>query len=364
MVVVTHATLYVRQRPVCGSAMLGQGLPRKSPAKVECCPVSRYVAAPAVYGGLKVKNIELCGRQSRLCVPSRRCGGLSRHIAPCAVSGQQSYNVVVTGGTKGAGKAIAKEFLSLGDTVVICSRDAARVKDTVEELSEMGKVFGLATDVTKAADVAKLADFASKEMGQIDIWVNNAGTNAYTFRPILEQDNDNIEEVVKTNMLGVMYCSKEAIRVMRGQNTGGHVFNMDGAGADGGATPRFAAYGATKRSLDQFNKSLRAELGLLGIKNVGVHAISPGMVTTELLMAGADNQVSKFFINCLAETPETVAKFLVPRMRSVPSQSSQLPIPNSFLGKYIRFLTPIKAYSQIALRLASGKRKNRFVQED
>ena len=360
MVVTTHSPAYARQSPVCGS---GQGMLGKSPSKIEWSPISIYTA---IGGPLVVSKGKLCGRRSHSSMlKGKGAGGLSRQIASCAaVSGKKNYNVVVTGGTKGTGKAIAKEFLALGDTVVVCSRDAARVKETVDELSELGNIFGLATDVTKAADVAKLADYAAKEMGQIDIWVNNAGTNAYTFRPILEQENDNIEEVVMTNMLGVMYCSKEAIRIMRGQNTGGHVFNMDGAGADGGATPRFAAYGATKRSLDQFNKSLRAELSLLGIKNVGVHATSPGMVTTELLMAGADNRVSKFFINCLAETPETVAEFLVPRMRSVPGQSAQLPIPNSFYGNYIRFLTPFKAYSQIALRIITGRRKNRFVQED
>ncbi len=59
-----------------------------------------------------------------------------------------------------------------------------------------------------------------------------------------------------------------------------------GAGADGGATPRFAPYGATKRSLEQLGKSLSAELRLLGLKDIGVHNLSPGMVTTELLMAG------------------------------------------------------------------------------
>ena len=52
-------------------------------------------------------------------------------------------------------------------------------------------------------------------------------------------------------------ASWQAIRVMREQSTGGHIFNMDGAGADGGATPRFAAYGATKRSLAQLSKSLQ-----------------------------------------------------------------------------------------------------------
>lgn len=77
-------------------------------------------------------------------------------------------------------------------------------------------------------------------------------------------------------------------------------------GADGSATPRFAAYGATKRGLSQLGRSLEAELKLLGVKNVGIHNLSPGMVTTELLMTGADTPTAKFFINCLAEEPQEV----------------------------------------------------------
>ena len=171
--------------------------------------------------------------------------------------------------------------------------------------------------------------------------------------------------VVETNVIGVMLCCREAIRVMRNQGGGGHVFNMDGAGADGGPTPRFAAYGATKRSLDQLGKSLRAELRTAGISNVGVHNLSPGMVTTELLMAGADNKISKFFINCLAEQPETVAANLVPRIRAVPATQERNPLASVVgSGEYIRFLTKPRAYVQILRRLLAGDRKNRFVAED
>lgn len=89
-------------------------------------------------------------------------------------------------------------------------------------------------------------------------------------------------------------------------------------GADGGATPRFAAYGASKRALSQLGKSLNAELrGSPRRGRITVHTMSPGMVTTELLMAGADTRVARFFINVLAETPETVAANLVPRLRQV-----------------------------------------------
>lgn len=90
--------------------------------------------------------------------------------------------------------------------------------------------------------------------------INNAGSNGYRYGPLLESTDEALEEIVETNVLGVMLSCREAIRVMRSQPSAGHVFNMDGAGADGNATPRFAAYGATKRSLAQLGKSLNAEL--------------------------------------------------------------------------------------------------------
>ena len=152
---------------------------------------------------------------------------------------------------------------------------------------------------------------------------------------------------------------------MRDQPGGGHIFNMDGAGADGGATPRFAAYGATKRSLEQLGKSLRSELRMLGLKQIGVHNLSPGMVTTELLMAGADTRIARFFINCLAEEPASVAAALVPRIRAVPEESrSALGGVVGGGGQYIRFLTKPNAYTQILRRLLAGERKNRFVEEE
>ncbi|EFN50976.1 hypothetical protein CHLNCDRAFT_141620 [Chlorella variabilis] len=83
------------------------------------------------------------------------------------------------------------------------------------------------------------------------------------------------------------------------------------------------------------------------------------MVTTDLLMAGTNTPIAKFFVNCLAEEPQTVAEFLVPRIRQVPEASKSL------LGDgYIRYLTQTKAYSQIFARLFTGQRKNRFVAED
>ncbi|XP_037495668.1 chlorophyll(ide) b reductase NOL, chloroplastic-like [Jatropha curcas] len=79
--------------------------------------------------------------------------------------------------------------------------------------------------------------------------------------------------------------------------------------------------------------------------------LQPGMVTTDLLMSGATTKQAKFFINVLAEPAEVVAEYLVPNIRSIPANGSRKPT-------YIRFLTGIKAYSQIFSRLAFGARRN------
>ncbi|KAG2434566.1 hypothetical protein HYH02_012232 [Chlamydomonas schloesseri] len=286
--------------------------------------------------------------------------GGGKAVAPTA-----PYNVVITGSTKGIGRALAEDFLKAGDRVVICSRTGDRVSETVAELAAKygeDRVKGLAVDVAAPGQARLLADFAAEQLGRVDIWINNAGTNAYRYGPMAESSDEELAQIVSTNVLGVMLCCKEAIRVMRNQSTHGHIFNMDGAGADGNATPRFAAYGATKRSLAQLGKSLGAELGMLGIKNVAVHNLSPGMVTTELLMAGANTPTAKFFINCLAEPATDVAAYLVPRIRAVPATAAS-PLTGALQPVYIRFLTQGKALQQVAARLLTGARKSRYVEE-
>ncbi|XP_022134271.1 chlorophyll(ide) b reductase NOL, chloroplastic [Momordica charantia] len=270
------------------------------------------------------------------------------------------YNVLITGSTKGIGYALAKQFLKAGDNVVICSRSAERVESSVQSLrEEFGEqhVWGTKCDVREGEDVKNLVTFVQKNLKYIDIWINNAGSNAYSFKPLVEASDEDLIEVVTTNALGLMICCREAIKMMSNQPRGGHIFNIDGAGSDGRPTPRFAAYGATKRSVVHLTKSLQAELRMQDVKNVVVHNLSPGMVTTDLLMSGANTKQAKFFINVLAEPPEVVAEYLVPNIRSIPTNGSTRPT-------YIRFLTGLKAYSQIFSRLAFGARRNKYLLED
>jgi len=130
---------------------------------------------------------------------------------------------------------------------------------------------------------------------------------------------EDLTAVVNSNLLGSLLGIRAAVLAFRAQGgPPGHVWTMDGAGADGGATPLFAAYGATKAAVPQLVKSCQAELKAAGLDNrAQVHYLSPGLVTTDLLLAGADSRFARWMVNALAERPATVANELVPRIRAV-----------------------------------------------
>ncbi|CAL0332527.1 unnamed protein product [Lupinus luteus] len=251
-------------------------------------------------------------------------------------------NVVITGSTRGLGKALAREFLLSGDRVVVTSRSPESVEATIKELEENlkeginnavgssltklshAKVVGIACDVCEPHDVQRLGNFAVNELGHIDIWINNAGTNK-GFRPLLQFSDEDIRQIVSTNLVGSILCTREAMHIMRNQTKAGHIFNMDGNGSGGSSTPLTAVYGSTKCGLRQLQGSLLKECKRTV---VGIHTASPGMVLTDLLLSGSTVQNRQMF-NIICELPETVARTLVPRMRVVKGT-----------GKAISYLTP------------------------
>ncbi|CAL8463628.1 g3162 [Coccomyxa elongata] len=263
-------------------------------------------------------------------------------------------NVVVTGGTKGLGKAIAREFLRSGDRVMVSSRSVQAVRKAMNELrDEVGPAIwigGIDCDVSSPASVQRLTDGAASQMGSIDVWINNAGFSG-SFQSFLDASPEQIQEVVQTNLLGCLLCTRAAMRLMAAQPRGGHIFNMDGAGADGLPTPQYAAYGATKAGIAHLLGSLKAEPACQRAR-VGVHCLSPGMVLTNLLLEGASDTNKQIF-NILCEQPETVAAFLVPRARTVAARGEA--------GRYIRFLTLPRALLRF---IAAPLRANRFFNAD
>lgn len=288
-----------------------------------------------------------------------------------------SFRVVITGSTKGLGLALARCFLEKGDRVVVTSRDEARVDLAVNALRiEHGdRVFGTTSDVSDAHSVAALSKFAFDELGGVDIWINNAGANGYTYESLADSEPDTLREIVLTNSLGTLLCCREATKLMSTQSSGGHIFNLLGAGSDGGLTQKYAAYGHTKAGMVQLTKTLAEELKGT---SVGVHALSPGMVFTELISSGryAFGSQGRFFVNTLAENPETPALTLVESVRDFmfdPDSSSAelfgVPVPRALRGvmgassQTFEVLTADVVVRKLFRRLILGEGKDRFYPE-
>lgn len=262
-----------------------------------------------------------------------------------------SLGVVITGSTKGVGRALAEEFVKQDDGVVITSRTPQSVDSTVASLRRRyptARVFGYVADVTKHSDVARLADFASDNLGTLNTFICNAGTTGAR-GPIRDADPDDLANVVGTNLLGPMFCAKEALRVAKKQSAPLHLFIMDGSGTRGNTTANYAAYGATKRSIPQLVASLSIEAKE---EPVRFHTLSPGMVLTDLLLAENQEPIARKVFNFLAEEPETVAENLVPKIRTV--------VQGDKAKTYIQFLTIPKAFFQLATGFVLGLRGNKF----
>eukprot|EP00887_Chlorella_sp_A99_P007841 scaffold20.g7841.t1 len=234
-----------------------------------------------------------------------------------------------------------------GDTVLITARNTEGVREAVAALREevgptAGQIAGerIACDVSSPAGVERLAAEALDRLGRVDVWLNNAGDSG-GFRALVDQPAEVVERVVRTTLVGALLCSRAALAIMRHQPGGGHIFAFMGAGGDGRGTPKYLAYGASKAALSQALATLRQEAAALGPHPVAVHSLQPGMVLTGLLLEGA-TPLNKQLFNIVAEHPETVAAYLVPRVRTVVARGQK--------GADIRFLTLGRA----ALRLLTA----------
>jgi len=186
---------------------------------------------------------------------------------------------VITGGSMGIGRAIAKAFLDEGSHCVLAARSEQALAETVEELAAIGpQVRPFPTDVAAEEAVRSLIDFTLEEFGAIDILVNCAGI----YGPIgLSTDVDIGEwwETVEINLRGTYLCTRLAVQAMIQQGTGGKIINLAGGGA-ASAFPRFSAYAVSKAAVVRLTETLAEETKEYGID---MNVIAPGGVNTRLL---------------------------------------------------------------------------------
>ncbi|HEY5073423.1 MAG TPA: SDR family oxidoreductase [Pyrinomonadaceae bacterium] len=184
-------------------------------------------------------------------------------------------NAIVTGGTKGIGRAIAEALLSEGISICIAARKQVEVDKAINELSKSGRgrAIGFVCDVRYYEQVKGLIDYTVKELGGLDILVNNAGIGI--FETVEETSAEDFRSVLETNLFGVFYCCHEAIPEMR-RRGGGYIINISSlAGAN--PHPRMAAYNASKFGLNGFSEALMQEVRH---DNIKVSYIMPGSVNT------------------------------------------------------------------------------------
>lgn len=189
---------------------------------------------------------------------------------------------VITGGTKGIGKAIAESLLTNGAKVFVCARDKAQLKRSLEDLSRHGKVDGEVCDVRSENQVKMMFDECLRVFGGVDILINNAGVGVFG-KTVEEISPSEFRWVLETNLFGVFYTCHLAIPLIKEQG-GGYIINISSL-AGQNAHPKMAAYNASKFALNGFSEALMQEVRH---DNIKVSYICPGSVNTEF----GDDEIS------------------------------------------------------------------------
>jgi len=181
---------------------------------------------------------------------------------------------VVTGGTKGIGRAIAEALLARGMKVFICARDKRELSRSIGELSEKGRVEGEVCDVRSESQVRMMLDECVRVFGGIDVLVNNAGVGIFG-QTVEETDPEDFRRILETNVFGVFYACHFALPELK--KKGGYIINISSL-AGQNPHPGMAAYNASKFGLNGFSEALMQEVRQDDVK---VSCICPGSVNTE-----------------------------------------------------------------------------------
>jgi NAD(P)-dependent dehydrogenase (short-subunit alcohol dehydrogenase family) len=193
--------------------------------------------------------------------------------------------VIVTGGSKGIGFAIARALLDRGSQVAIGARRQDELERAARDLGAEDRVHAVRCDVREPDDAQRLVDETVKRFGGVDVLVNNAGVGL--FARVADMSIEQWRQVMQTNLDGVFFCTRAALPEMR-RRGGGFIVNISSLAAknpfEGGA-----AYCASKAALNHFSEALMQEVRH---DNIRVSYVMPGSVSTGFGDRGAAGEAA------------------------------------------------------------------------
>jgi 3-oxoacyl-[acyl-carrier protein] reductase len=201
----------------------------------------------------------------------------------------ENKNVIITGGSRGIGKAIAEKFAQNGANLAItCIQMSDEALDLVKNLESLGvKAKAYESDASDFESAIKLAENVFNDFGSIDVLVNNAGITKDNL--LLRMSEEDFNDVMKVNMNSVFNNTKAVLRQMLKQKNGSIINLSSVVGVKGNAGQ--SNYSSSKAAIIGFTKSVALELGS---RNIRCNAIAPGFIETEMTKALQQDQINEW----------------------------------------------------------------------
>ncbi|HEY8608330.1 MAG TPA: SDR family oxidoreductase [Noviherbaspirillum sp.] len=241
--------------------------------------------------------------------------------------------LIITGAGRGIGAAIARQAVSQGYVVAVnYQRDAAAASALTQAIRKTGgTALAVQADVGNPAEVERMFALVETELGTLTGLVNNAGITG-RLGSYLDADPAAVEQVMRTNVLGVMHCCRAAVRSFRRTATRGVIVNISSIAAATGSPHEYVHYAASKAAVETFTLGLGRELAAEGIRVCGV---APGSTLTD--------------IHATAGEPDRPAR-VAPK---IPMQ--RLATPDEIAAPVLWLLSPAASYvTGTTIRCAGG----------
>jgi len=215
--------------------------------------------------------------------------------------------ILITGATSGIGLAAAKKLANEKNQLIICGRRQGKLDEISEELSKSTNVLSLCFDVSNKNEVNRLLNDLPEQFSSVDVLINNAG-NAHGLDTIQDGSLDDWDNMIDSNIKGLLYVSRVIIPKMIEQQSG-HIINI-GSLAGREVYEKGNIYCATKHAVNAISKAMRIDLNKTGIK---VSEINPGLVETDfsnVRFKGDSNRAEKVYQGYKALQADDIADII------------------------------------------------------